>query len=72
MDTFSTAYILVSFVFGIFGLGFFTYGKKQKHKVAWGCGIALMVLPYLIQNMWGLTVASLVCCVLPFVIKTNG
>lgn len=45
---FETSYLLTSLVFSSIGLGYFMYGKKQKHKIAYYTGITLMVYPYFI------------------------
>ena len=39
-----------SIVYGIFGLGFFIYGKKQGAMVPLICGLVLMVYPYFVSN----------------------
>jgi hypothetical protein len=43
---FDTSYLLISLVFSSIGLGYFIYGKKQKHTVAYYSGICLIVYPY--------------------------
>ncbi len=48
---FETSYLLTSLVFSSIGLGYFIYGKKQKHKIAFYTGICLMVYPYFISAM---------------------
>lgn len=48
--TFDTNYLLISLVFSSIGLGYFIYGKKQKHKIAFYTGICLMAYPYLITD----------------------
>jgi hypothetical protein len=49
---FETNYLLISLVFSSIGLGYFIYGKKQKHKVAFMTGLCLMVYPYMITDPW--------------------
>jgi len=58
MDTNS---LLVSFFFGLVGMGMFMYGKQAGRMVPLGAGVALIVLPYLIPN---LIVLVIVCCAL--------
>ena len=53
---FSLSSIAASFVFGVFGLYVFKYGRKHTHWPSVVLGISLMVYPYLIENlylMWG-------------------
>ena len=47
---FDTNYLLISLVFSSIGLGYFIYGKKQKHTVAYYTGLCLMVYPYMIHR----------------------
>lgn len=44
------SYLLISLVFSSIGMGYFIYGSKQKHKVAFYTGICLMVDPYVITS----------------------
>ena len=65
----TTAEILWGLLFGSVGLGFFTYGKKQKAVVPLVCGIALMVLPYLISNLVLLVAVGVALVVVPYFVK---
>ena len=47
---FDTNYLLISLVFSSVGLGYFIYGKKQKHTVAYYIGLCLMMYPYMITD----------------------
>lgn len=47
---FDTSYLLISLVISSIGFGYFLYGKKQKHRVAYFSGIGLMVFPYAITD----------------------
>lgn len=47
---FDTNYLLISLVFSSIGLGYFIYGKRQKHKIAFYTGLCLMLYPYVITN----------------------
>ena len=47
---FDTSYLLISLVFSSIGLGYFIYGKKQKHTIAFYSGICLMGYPYLVSD----------------------
>lgn len=42
--------LMLSFLFGIIGMGMFMYGKKASRMVPLGVGAALMGIPYFITN----------------------
>ena len=65
----STSTIMWGMLFGAIGLGFFTYGKKQKAAVPLAVGVALFVIPYVMPNVWMLVVAGLVLVAIPFFVK---
>lgn len=56
-------------LFGGIGIGYFIYGKKQKHPVSYFTGVSLFVIPYFIDDIFFLIVAALALMVLPFVVK---
>lgn len=64
-----TSLLLWGVLFGAVGLGFFTYGKKQKAPVPLFCGVALCVVPYIISNVYLLVVAGVVFVVLPYFVR---
>ena len=53
-------------IFGAIGLGFFIYGKKQGAIMPLLCGIALMVFPYFVDNVYLLVGIGLALCALPY------
>ncbi|MDA1298585.1 MAG: hypothetical protein O2868_00730 [Proteobacteria bacterium] len=63
------ATLLWGLLYGSIGLGYFIYGKKQKKKVPLACGIALMVFPYAVTDVWVLAVAGVVLMTIPIVIR---
>ena len=48
---FETPYLLTTLVFSSIGMGYFMWGKKQKHKIAFYTGISLMLYPYFITGI---------------------
>ncbi len=56
-------------LFGAIGLGFFTYGKKQKAIVPLLVGIALFVFPYFISNVYILVIVGFMLAVLPYFVR---
>ncbi|MET1077452.1 MAG: hypothetical protein ABWY06_05460 [Pseudomonas sp.] len=61
--------LIIGLFAGVFGLAYFTYGKKQGRPVAMGCGVALCVYPYLIENPWGLAAVGGALLVAPFLFE---
>jgi len=61
--------LFISLLFGGVGMGLFIYGKKQQNGVAFGCGVALCVLPYFITNTVLLLIAGMVLMALPFFLR---
>ncbi len=66
-----TAPLMLSFLFGTFGLGYFIYGKKQANWIAMVCGAGLMIFPYFVSNAWIMVAVGLIVMALPFVFRDN-
>ena len=64
-----TSTLLWTMLFGAFGLGFFSYGKKQRAFVPLLCGVGLMVFPLFVSNIWAILAVGLTLIVIPFVFK---
>ncbi len=64
-----TASFFLSFVLGVFGLGYFVYGKKQANWVAMVAGAGLMGFPYFVSNLWAMLAIGIALLALPFVFK---
>ena len=56
-------------LFGALGLGFFTYGRKQKAVVPLITGISLFIIPYFISNLYVLVFAGAALVALPYFVK---
>ena len=56
-------------LFGAIGLGFFTYGKKQKAVVPLSVGVALFVIPYIMPNVWMLVIAGVILVAIPYFVR---
>lgn len=61
--------LLWGMLFGSFGVGFVSYGKKQKHLIALLCGIALIVFPYFVTDTLWMIVVGLALIIAPFVVR---
>ena len=65
----NTSTLVGGVLFGSLGLGFFVYGKKQKAVMPLICGLGLMLLPYLISNIYLMILSGFVMTAVPFLIK---
>lgn len=64
--TFGPAFF-ISLVFSIFGMAYFSYGKKQGNISALAAGIGLMFYPYFVSNAVIMIAAGLALMAIPFV-----
>ncbi len=64
-----TSLLLWGLLFGAIGLGFLTYGRKQRAVVPLVAGIALFFLPYLFSNVYLLVLAGTALVALPYFIR---
>ena len=48
----STATLFAWLLFGAAGMGAFAYGKKQRQAIPFVIGVALMVYPYFVEDVW--------------------
>ena len=65
----STSTLVAGLLFGAVGLGFFTYGKRQKAIVPLFTGLALMAVPYFVSNPYGLVGLGIVLVALPYFVR---
>ncbi len=65
----SSATIMWAMLFGAIGLGFFVYGKKQKRVAPLMAGIALLVFPYFISNVYLVVIIGVLLVALPYFIR---
>lgn len=65
----STSVLLWSVLFGSIGIGYFTYGRKQRHKMASIAGIGLMVFPYFFTSPLLIVIVGLALMFLPYFVK---
>ena len=56
-------------LFGTLGLGYFVYGKKQRIVMPLVSGIALMVFPYFVSNVFLLVIVGAALLALPFLFR---
>ncbi len=64
-----TSLLVWGMLFGAVGLGFFSYGKKQKAVVPLLTGIALFAFPYFISNVYLLVIVGILLVALPYFVR---
>jgi hypothetical protein len=64
-----TSLLIWGVLFGALGIGFFTYGRKQKAVVPLITGIALFIFPYFISNVYMLVIVGAILVALPYFVK---
>ncbi len=65
----STAQLIWGVLFGAIGIGFFTYGRRQKAVIPLLVGIALFVVPYFVPNAYALVAAGAALVAVPYFVK---
>ncbi|MGI2195541.1 hypothetical protein ACRN91_08005 [Shewanella baltica] len=63
------AALIWSMLFGVFGIGFFTYGKRQGAPIPLVVGITLMIYPYFVSNLILLVCIGIALIALPYFVK---
>jgi quinol-cytochrome oxidoreductase complex cytochrome b subunit len=61
--------LFVEFLFGMVGTGYFIYGKKAGKMLFLGCGLALGLFPYFVENWIALLLVGAGLVGLPFLIR---
>jgi len=56
-------------VFGGAGIGYFSYGRKQRALIPLVTGIALFIFPYFINNIYALVFTGVVLISIPYFIR---
>jgi len=64
-----TSQLVWGVIFGAIGLGFFSYGKKQKAIIPLLAGIALFIFPYFISNVYLLVAVGAALMALPYFVS---
>lgn len=63
------SWLLWGMLFGAIGLGFFVYGRKQRRVVPLVCGLALMVFPYFVSNVFMLVIIGIALMAVPHFLR---
>jgi len=64
-----TAVLLWGLLFGSIGLGYFIYGRKQGAVVPLLCGLALMIFPYFVSNVFLLLGMGVTLMAIPYFLR---
>ena len=64
-----TSLLFWGMLFGVIGLGYFSYGKNQKAVVPLFVGIALFIFPYFISNIYLLVAVGAGLVALPYFVR---
>ncbi|MCZ6602206.1 MAG: amino acid transport protein [Planctomycetota bacterium] len=62
----SSESLFLHLLFGCVGMGYFVFGRKQNRGLFLLCGVGLCIFPYVIPNLLGLVIVSLILVVVPF------
>ncbi len=65
----NTSLLIWGMLFGAIGLGFFTYGKKQRAVVPLFVGLALFIVPYFISNVYLLVAVGTGLVIFPYFVR---
>lgn len=64
-----TAQLMWSMLFGAVGMGMFIYGKKQRAAIPLFAGMALLIFPYFVSNVYLLLIIGAALTALPFFVR---
>jgi len=65
----SESMMVWSVLFGGIGIGYFTYGRKQKAKVPFCVGLSLFAFPYFMSSVTMLLIVGVILVAIPYFIK---
>lgn len=63
----STVFYMALF-WGLIGMSYFVYGKKQGNFIALMAGMGLMIFPYFVSKTWVSAAVGIVLVILPFIL----
>jgi len=66
----STASLLWGLLFGSLGAGYALYGRTQRTLSPFLCGLALMVVPYLVSNTLLMVAIGAALAAIPFATRS--
>lgn len=63
--------LLWSILFGAFGMGYVMYGRRQRSPVPFVVGIALMVFPYFVSNVYLVVLIGVGLIAAPYFVRLD-
>ncbi len=64
-----TSVLVWGVLFGALGLGYLTYGRRQSAIVPLVVGIALIVFPYFVPNLYALLAIGGILAAIPYFVR---
>ena len=64
-----SSHLIWGTLFGAIGLGFFTYGTRQRAIVPLCTAVALFIFPYFIENIYALVFTGITLVILPYFVR---
>ncbi len=61
--------LFVEFLFGMVGMGYFWSGKRRGDSRLLGCGLALGLFPYFVDNFWVILLLGGALTAIPFIFR---
>jgi len=65
------ALLMWSLLFGAFGAGYLMYGRRQRSPVPFVVGIALLVFPYFVTNIYLVVVIGIGLIMTPYFVRLD-
>ncbi|MEY4768414.1 MAG: hypothetical protein RL637_1053 [Pseudomonadota bacterium] len=66
----NTSWLLWTTLFSAVALGFLTYAKKQRSPLPLLIGTGLLIVPYVINNLYLMIIISVILIILPYFLKS--
>ena len=63
--------LMITLLFGAIGAGMFMYGKNAQRPAPLVAGLSLMVIPYFITNVIGLTIVCVLLTIAPWFLRNS-
>lgn len=63
------AQLIVSFILGAIGIGYFIYGKKQSLIIAMLAGVALNVITFFVSSIFLMILIAIIIMAIPWFLK---
>jgi hypothetical protein len=65
----SESSLIWSMLFGAIGVGFFVYGRRQRMLVPFLSGLALIIVPYFVDNVGAMIALCVAFMALPYFVR---